>query len=250
MGRTVKEWFDLRNDIKKFERTGYLSSRDAAERWRFYWSVQDALSSITRYISRGAKLSRSAELSGDVVVERGAQILPNAFIEGPAFVGQGVVVGNSALIRAGSFLSRGSLVGNHCYCTASVLAPDVRVSHFCGVSRSLLARNCYLSAFVVTATTRPDLRAIAVPGMKEEEFPQKIGTLIGEDTYVAPHVVIAPGVHIGSHCVVDSFSVVAVDLESNSRLKIVQQASVHEARVLIKPRRKRITVGFDSVRRQ
>lgn len=248
-GKAVRDWLASWPTLKRFEAHGVIKE-PVEGKWNFYRQVQEAIGEMPRYLSKGARISRSAEIVGDVIIESGVQIFPNSFVEGPVFIGRESIIGNCALVRAGTFLSRRSLLGNHCYCTSSVVAPDVRIAHFCGISRSLLERNCYLSAFVITATMRPDQRAIEIPGLTYDEFPTKAGALIGEATYIAPHVVIGPGVCVGDHCVVGSFAVVMRDLPSRKKFVSAPQSFVEDANLAIKPRRGRMRVSFGISRRR
>lgn len=187
-----------------------------ADKWAFYARVQRVLMSARPYVSPGAQISKSAEIVGPVVVEEGARVLPGAFIEGPAYLGRGVLVGNCTLVRPGSFLSRKVVLGNHCYCTAAVLGPTAGAFHFCGVSRSLLEKNSRLSAFVVTASTRPDLRPVAEDASYSKLL--KRGCLIGQNTFVGAHTVLMPAVVVGSDCLIGAYCEIRKDVPSRTRI--------------------------------
>ena len=225
----VRDWFVEHSLIKDFEE-GVELQGSSEEKWAFYFEVQNALLSLPRHISPNAKVSQSAELVGQIVIEAGAQILPGVFIEGPVYIGQDVMVGNNALIRRGSFFSRGSIVGNHCYSTAAVFGPDAGAFHFCGISRSLLEKNSRLSAFVVTATTRPDLQPITanIGSRFEGEITMKRGTLIGENTFIGAHVVIAPGISIEKNCYIGPYVLVRSDVQAGKMLEVKLEVEITE----------------------
>lgn len=204
------------------------------EKWSFYLNVEEALNSLPLFISPKAKISRSAEYVGQVVIESGAQVLPGAFVEGPAYIGRGSFIGNGALIRPGSFVSRGAIVGFQCYCTAAILGPKAGAFHFCGVSRSLLEKNCRFTAFVITGTARPNFKPILAHFPNEAGLhPVKRGCIVGENTFIGSHVIINPGVTIASNCYVGPHVNVSADLESNSRLRLRAQVEKTDNKLIV-----------------
>lgn len=223
----LKRWLEKNNEIIEFEEGACLPSKPE-NKWKFYFRIQEALEGLHGYTSSDCKIAERAELSGQVVVREGARILPGAFIEGPAYVGKNTLVGNSALIRANSFLSAGSVVGNHCYCTAGVLGPKAGAFHFSGISRSVLERNCRVSAFVVTGTTRPDLKTIEknLPPSIDRDT-KKRGCTIGENTFLGAHVATVPGIDIGKNSFIGNF--VTVDENIPEETYIVSKIPTERA---------------------
>jgi UDP-3-O-[3-hydroxymyristoyl] glucosamine N-acyltransferase len=189
------------------------------KKWELYFQIQESLKEIPRFVSNKAKISKTAEIIDNVVIMPGAQVMPGAFIAGPAYIGKNVMVGNSALIRPGSFISNNCIIGNHCYCIESVLGPWSGAFHFTGVSRSFIESNVRMSIFVITATTRVDLKPIKIANFdgRADNY-TKIGCLIGENTFVCPHALIGPGVSIGSNCFIGSFTSVFKDIPNNTKI--------------------------------
>lgn len=225
----VRDWFVGHSVIKDFEE-GVEFQRSSDEKWAFYFQVQNALLSLPHHISPNARVSQSAEIVGQVVIEAGAQILPGVFIEGPVYIGRDVMVGSNALIRRGSFLSRGSILGNHCYSTAAVFGPGAGAFHFCGISRSLLEKNSRLSAFVVTATTRPDLQPITgqIANRFAGEITIKRGAIIGENSFIGAHAVIAPGISIEKNCYIGPYAFVRSDVQAGKMLEVKLDVEITE----------------------
>lgn len=245
--KNVKTWFKKYAFLKAFEE-GTEVQGTPEEKWAFYFKVQDALLSLPRYISPEARVSQSAECEGQVVIEAGAQILPGAFIEGPTYIGQDVMVGNNALIRRGSFLSKGCIIGSQCYCTTSILGPGAGVFHFCGISRSLIEKNSRLSAFVITATTRPDLQPIMahLPYEYKADLIIKRGSIIGENTFIGAHVVIAPGISIEKNCYIGPYAFVNSDIQAGKVLEVKQEVEIRENRLIVAETPKSPFVDFKS----
>lgn len=243
----VGAWFEKYGFLKNFEEGAEVQGT-SEEKWAFYFRVEEALLSLPRYISPEARVSHSAEFVGQVVIEAGAQILPGAFIEGPVYIGRDVMVGNNALIRPGSFLSRGCIIGNQCYCTSAILGPGAGVFHFCGISRSLIEKNSRLSAFVITATTRPDLQPIVahLPDEFEGDIMVKRGSIIGENTFVGAHVVIAPGISIEKNCYIGPYAFVKSDIQAGKMVEVKLDVVIRENHLIVAETPKAPLVDYKS----
>lgn len=214
----LKNWLRAHPRIVDFIESERMP-QDEEQKWALYDEIQEALKTVPPYTSDRAKIAKTAVVEGNVAILDGASVLHQAVIKGPAFVGTNVVVGDFSLVREGSFLSRDLVVGNHCYCLESVLAPRVRVTHYCGVSRSILERNCCLSAFVLTATLKATREPIVRTVRGKARRRDKMGCVIGESTYIASHVLILPGRVVGRDCFVGSHVVVEKDVASGMRLR-------------------------------
>jgi NDP-sugar pyrophosphorylase family protein len=194
--------------------TKELEASKPAETWAFYHEVQSWLHQLQRYIAPSARISRSAEIIGQVVVSADAVIMPHASVQGPAILGRATVLGHSAMVRPGTVLGDNALLGNSCYANAALMGAASRLGHFCGVSRSVLHAGTYFSAFVMTATTRPDYGPVETDDNKEVA---KRGCVVGARTTIAPHVTIPRGVTIGRECFVGSYVRLAHDLPPKMR---------------------------------
>ena len=224
----IRQWFMEHAWISNFEKGIHLEGT-SEEKWEFYFNFQDALKSIPSYTSPNARISRTSEFVGQVVIEDGAQILPGAYIEGPAYIGKNAFVGNGALIRPGSFLSRGSVIGFQCYSTAALLGPKAGAFHYCGVSRSLLEKNCRLTAYIVTGSARPDFLPILAHFPNDAGSPPiKRGCLIGENSFISSHVVIRPGITIEFNCFIGPFIFVSEDVSSETSLELEDGVKVRK----------------------
>jgi len=226
----LRAFFDTYKWLQAFEQ-GEVLPIDVTKKWEFFYHVQQVLLELPAYIDREARVSKNAEISGQVYIDNGARILPGAFIEGPTYIGKNVVVGNSALIRPLSFLSQDCIVGNHCYCTESVIAPGSGAFHFCGISRSLLEKNCRITAFVITATVKPDLTPINRCIPNEIKPPLKQGCIIGENTFIGAHVVLAPGIIIGKDCFIGPFTYINHDIPCGKFIAADNKLAITENKI-------------------
>jgi UDP-3-O-[3-hydroxymyristoyl] glucosamine N-acyltransferase len=211
----AENWLRSDSMIYEFCHHGKIIDSSYSE-WDMYELIINKLKSIPTYISDNACIDPTATISGSVIIEDGAEILPNTIIKGPCYLGKNVVVGNFTFIRPFSFISNEALIGNHSYCNEAVIGPKSRASHFVGCSRSILMRNVTLSSFVLTATLRADY----MPIMSENgNLIKKRGCVIGENTYLAPHTTVSPGVKIGKNCFIGSYINITKDIADKRFLK-------------------------------
>ena len=232
-------WVVEHRDIWLFERDDNAESEvtPVALR-RMHAEIMGALKSVPRFIHSNAIIHDRALVQGNVIVEDGAQILPDAVIKGPAFIGRNCVVGNFSLLRRSCFLSRDSLVGNHCYCNEVAIGRSSRVAHFANFSRSILGYNSSVSAFVITATVKAD-KSILSPTQSSSSADAKRGSSIGVNSFIAPHVLLLPGVDIGHRCFIGSFVVVSRDVPDGTYVEVYREVTIKPNSVEI-PRRGKV----------
>jgi acetyltransferase-like isoleucine patch superfamily enzyme len=211
----AEEWLYFDERLRKFSLTGEIDGSFQDE-WELYDAVISHLGAVPASISDTAIVSPTAEIYGNVLIDYGAEILPFTIIKGPAYIGRNVVVGNFSFVRPFTFLSQETLLGNHSYCNEVVSAPKCRASHYVGCSRSILMRNSTLSSFVLTATLRADYKPVL---KTDEKIIKKRGCVVGQNSYLAPHVTVLPGVRIGKNCFIGSHVTVARDVADNKSLK-------------------------------
>lgn len=218
------EWIDQNAPIWAAERPAKLP-QGASPLRELHAVIMQALEAIPRFVHPSARIHDGALVEGNVVIEDGAQVLPGAIVHGPAFIGRRCVVGNHTLLRASCFLACDSLAGNHCYCNEAVVCASSRVAHFVHFSRSIASYNSTVSAFVITATVRADRAAPADPGRSGSSSDLKRGCTIGANSFIAPHVLLLPGIDVGHNCFVGSFSVISRDIPDHTFVETVRPFS-------------------------
>ena len=229
-------WTARHSEIWQFERNDTFNT-GTAEMRAMYTAIQAAMRDMPSFVHPTATIHRTAEIVGPVIIEAGAQILSNTIIQGPAYLGRATVVGNFSFLRQSCFLSRSSLVGNHCYCNEAVIGPSARIAHYANFSRSIVGYNSSISAFVLTATVRADKTPVS---SSQGETYEKLGSSIGANTFVAPHVTLSPGVAIGSNSFIGSFSVVNSDIPDGVYVE-TERLTTTKPNTVFLPKRKKVS---------
>lgn len=214
------EWATDDSSVREFAQYGGLASK-TTDCWIQYRRIQSELEGINQSISEDAIVSPEATIVGPVHIAEGAKILPGAQIEGPAFIGKNVLIGSFALLRGGTFVGNESVIGSYCECSNSVVGPNTGIFHFNVISHSLIGRHCHITSFVVTGSTRPDMKpVVSNPDIKGVEEILQRGCVIHPSTYVGPHVHIHPDTVIGEECAIESFVRVEDDITSGTHISI------------------------------
>jgi NDP-sugar pyrophosphorylase family protein len=149
-------------------------------------------------ISPKAKISKTAVVEGDVIIEDGVRVLENAVIKGLCYIGRNSVIGNNALIRDNSHIGEGCVVGygteiKRCY------IGDNNWFHRNYFGDSVIGNNCSFGAGTVGANLRLDKGEISVRVGGEEINTglNKLGALIGNGVRTGINVGIMPGRRLG-----------------------------------------------------
>lgn len=233
--KNVSLWINELRGLVDFEKNGMLKGT-TIDKWEFYDKLQKHFEEMPNYISPDSNISKNVEIRGKVIIERDVSILPFSVITGPVYIGKNVIIGNYSFIRPRTFISNDALIGNHCYCNEALIGCKVRVSHFCGISRSILERNATVSAFVLTTTLKADRSSVNIRNNGDFISYDKRGCIIGENTYLAPHVNTSPGIAIGKNSFVGSFVFVHKNIPDNKRYRLNYDFKLDENPISFKER--------------
>lgn len=151
-------------------------------------------------VSSGAKISKSAEIDDNVVIESGAQILEGVKIKGPAYIGKDVKVGTNSLIRSGADLEENVSVGAFTEVKNSLIMEGTSI-HSGFVGDSIIGQNCKIGSGFTTANKKIDRSNIEVTvrGKKVDTGLRAFGAIIGNNVTLGIKVSIMPGVIVGNN---------------------------------------------------
>lgn len=209
--------------------------------WDIFEVVKYFLTDMgTSRISQTAKISKNANLYGNVVIEDNVQILENAVIRGPCYIGKNSVVGNNVLIWNYSHIGGNCVVGysseiKHCY------IGDNCWFHMCYVGDSIISNNCSFGAGTITANFRFDEKPIRINimGKKSNSHLDKLGVIMGEDCKTGINSGTMPGVKVGPNSIIGPGVMLSEDLEPN-KIILLKESSyvVKENEIKLSPEKK------------
>lgn len=154
-------------------------------------------------VSSGAKISKSAEIDDNVVIESGAQILEGVKIKGPAYIGKDVKVGTNSLIRSGADLEENVSLGAFAEVKNSLIMEDTSI-HSGFIGDSIIGQNCKIGSGFTTANKKIDRSNIEVTvrGKKVDTRLGAFGAIIGDSVTLGIKVSTMPGVIVGNNSVI------------------------------------------------
>lgn len=199
---------------------------------KYSWQILDILAyflgTIEQKISPGAKIAKTAEISGKVVIEEGVKVFEGAVIKGPMFIGKNCIVGNNTMIRE-SDLEEGCVTGFNSDITRSYIGANSWF-HTNYVGDSVLEGNFGMGSGAVLANLRLDNHTIRV-GVGDEMIDsgrRKLGLIAGSGAKVGVNASTMPGVRVGSNSLVGPGVILHEDIKDNTKILVKQEYQVSE----------------------
>jgi len=200
---------------------------------KYPWHVLDVmdyfLSQIQgQTIHPTAFIHPTATVTGNVIIEAGAKLFAGAAVAGPAYIGKGVIVGNNSLVRASMVMDKAE-VGFTTEVARSYVS-DRCAMHACRVLDSIFASEVNFSAGCTTANLRMDRGNVPmkIKGQKLDTGRNKLGAVIGQNSFLSVDVMTMPGVKIGENTQVGPGIHVYQDILDGQRILLRQQLEVSD----------------------
>lgn len=208
------------NQLMKETVVKTLKTDDALPSLKYAWNLFNFqhvfLSQLKSSIDPSAQIASKAvldETHGPIVIEAGAKVGDFTKLVGPTYLGPNTQVGDHCLIRQ-SCLEAGSRVGAHTEIARSILLQKASI-HFGYLADSILGSGVSIGAGLLTANKRLDRQAIST--LVKEKFLstrlKRLGVIIGDQTKVGIGVHTMPGVLIGADTMVMPHQVVARNID-------------------------------------
>lgn len=155
------------------------------------------------WISKSAKVAKSASITGPVIIGAHAEVRHCAFIRGNAIVGEGAVVGNSTELKN------------------VVLFNKVQVPHYNYVGDSILGYKAHMGAGSITSNVKSDKSLVVVKTSNEriETGLKKFGAMIGDEVEIGCGSILNPGTVLGRGSSIYPLSSVRSAVPKNSIYK-------------------------------
>ena len=129
------------------------------------------------WISKSAKVSDTATITGPCIIDDNAEVRHNAFIRGDVIIGKNCVFGNSCEIKN------------------SIIFDNTKVPHFNYIGDSIIGYKIHLGAGVVASNRKNGKTNIVINNIDTNS--KKVGAFLGDDVEVGCNSVLNPGTIIG-----------------------------------------------------
>jgi len=222
---TPSEHYQLEKAISAYAKENFVSfveTKDELVTLRYPWNlleIKDSLiKDMKRFIDPKAKIAKTAEIIGEVVIEEGATIMEGVRIKGACYIGRNAVIGNNALLRNQVDVEENCVIGAYMEVKNSLIFRGA-TTHSGFIGDSIVGENCRIAAQFCTGNVRLDRKEVeaVVKGEKLDTGKTHLGAMIGKNTNIGIKSSTMPGVIIGKNAVIGPSTVVMKNIPDNTK---------------------------------
>jgi len=186
------------------------------------WDLLKANEILVRKIKpeiRG-EVEEGAVIKGDVFIDEGTLVRAGSYIMGPVVIGKNCVIGPNCFIRPYTSIGDNCHIGAFVEVKNSIIMSNTNVPHLNYVGDSIIGENCNLGAGTKIANLRLDGKEVyaVVKGRRIPTCRRKFGAVIGDNVKTGINVSINVGTMIGNDVYIAPSAVVEGYIEPYSRL--------------------------------
>ena len=179
---------------------GVLEAVVAPDRWMdavYPWDILATCDGTMQEmeVKLHGEISQKATIEGLVHVGKDTIIREGCIIKGPTIIGEGCEIGPNVIISPSTAIGRNVRIEPFVKISHSIIMDDVSIGGFSSLDHSILAEGVVLEGHFFSICGRADIKT--AHGFKEVG---RIGSIVGEDTVIGPHVVAMPGTIVGAKC--------------------------------------------------
>lgn len=225
LSNTPKEHYQLEKAISSYAKNNsvvFLKTSKETVTLRYPWDLlgikNHLFKSLKRSISGKSKISKTAEIIGEVVIEDNVTIMEGARIKGPCFIGNNTIVGNNALLRNGVDVGENCLVGSFMEVKNTIIM-ERSTTHSGFIGDSIVGENCKIAAQFCTGNVRFDRDIIktVIKGESIKTGVKYLGAFIGAGSNIGIKVSTMPGIIIGRNVTIGPSTAVMKNIPSNTK---------------------------------
>jgi len=200
--------------IEKGKNVSFVESRsmwlDSIHSWNFLTANSILLEKSAQDIK--GTIEKGASIKGKVMVGEGSIIRAGCYIVGPVIIGKNCDIGPNTVILPSTSIGDNITITSSVEIHNSIIMNDVQVGCNSYISNSIIGANNNIGPQFSTEEGR-DLM-IELKGILHHA--DIIGTVIGDDNFIANRVLIKAGKMIANNCKVEAGATVHRDIPPNS----------------------------------
>lgn len=196
------------NNITTFNVLNFFESTyiytDIFESHEFVWESLSDIESFIDNFDNHPQRNEYTEISEKVYLGKNATIDDSAKIINKAIIGPNSTVGHAAFLRGNVLLADNVRVGHGTEVKHSIVLSNSALAHLNYVGDSVVGNNTNISGGATLANWRFDKKVVEVSNGNEKISTglEKLGGIIGDNSFIGVGSVINPGTLIGKGCVV------------------------------------------------
>lgn len=191
-----------------FSYTNFFSDpgiyKELFEQFDYPW---EALPSIEQFIESFKKSEHSkdfTEISENVFIGKDVTVDDTARISGGAIIGHNTIIGHAAFVRGGVLIGENVNVGHATEVKHSIILNGAKLAHLNYIGDSIVGSNTNVSGGATLANWRFDKKEVVIKNDSEgiPTHMEKMGSVIGDDSFIGVSAVINPGTVLAKNTLV------------------------------------------------
>ncbi|RLE51053.1 MAG: hypothetical protein DRJ20_02680 [Candidatus Methanomethylicota archaeon] len=156
------------------------------------WDLLDANKALLK------ELAEREGWMGGVKVDASAKIEDEVELVPPVVIGRGCVVKRRSVIGPNTVLCSGVTVGVNCKIENTIILSRSNIGNSCKISHSIVGGDCVVESDVEFRSWNPDGSNIfmTIKGVRVDSGRKKMGSVVGDYSFIGRGAVIAPGTSI------------------------------------------------------
>ncbi len=152
-------------------------------------------------------IEQGTVIRGPVVIEDHVIIKAGAAILGPCFIGRHSFIGHNALLRDNTCIGEGSIIGFGVEVKNSVLMPETEIGRLSFIGDSIIGEKVNIGSATVLVNINMDHSSVKVnvAGESIDSGFNKLGSFIGDGTWIGANHTFLPGTKISSNQTIPHF---------------------------------------------
>jgi glucose-1-phosphate thymidylyltransferase len=183
---------------------------DSIHSWNFLTANSILLEKNVQKL--GGTIETGASIKGKVIIGEGSIIRAGCYIVGPVIIGKNCDIGPNTVILPSTAIGDNISINSSVEIHNSILMNDVKVGCNSYISNSIIGANNNICPQFSTEEGRDIM--IELKGILHHA--DLIGTVMGDDNFIANRVLIRAGKMISNNCKVEAGVAVNRDLPPNS----------------------------------
>lgn len=170
-----------------------FQDNDYSEIFDYTFFVWKAVPQIAVWLAKRTKNRKN------IFIGRGTIIHPTAVILGPAVIGNNCTIGPHAYLRENCLIGNNVHIGHAVEIKNSIIMDNSVIAHLNYVGDSIVGRNVNISGGAILANFRLDHQPVIIrfSSKKNKTGLRKLGSIIGDDSFIGVNAVLNPGTILG-----------------------------------------------------
>ena len=179
----------------------HTMAKQLLEEYEFPWEVLPEIGSFIKDTGAGLPTDEYLQAGVDIWIHNTAKVAKSAELNGPLIIGKHTEIRHCAFIRGNVLIGEGAVVGNSTELKNVILFDQVQVPHYNYVGDSILGYKAHMGAGSITSNVKSDKKLVAVraeDGIIETGM-KKFGAMLGDEVEIGCGTVLNPGTVVGKN---------------------------------------------------